>query len=122
MTVFLYNFPFPLSIAGSTRVANFIGATLPDAAKVTARVIIVGGTIVGLLNMVLLSSARFYIPRLFTQDEEVIKLAAATLPVNAAFQLFDALAAQCNGILRGLGKQAIGGVISLLAFYGVSLL
>ena len=39
---------------------------------------------------------------------------------NAAFQLWDALAAQSNGILRGLGKQKVGGVVSLVAFYVVS--
>lgn len=115
-----YQLPFPLSIAGSTRVANLIGATLPDAAKVTAKVLFVLGTIIGLFNMIMLSSLRFYIPRLFTNEPDVIELAAAVLPVNAAFQLFDALAAQCNGVLRGLGKQRVGGYISLLAFYGVS--
>ena len=117
-----FSMPFPVSIAGSTRVANLIGASLPDAAKVTTRVIFVVGTIAGLFNMIMLSSLRFYIPRLFTQDKDVIELAAATLPINAAFQLFDALAAQCNGVLRGLGKQSIGGIICLVAFYGVSII
>ena len=119
LSVIAYQLPFPLSIAGSTRVANLIGATLPDAAKVTTKVILVMGTIIGVFNMVMLSSLRQYIPHLFTQDAEVIALAARTLPLNAAFQLFDALAAQCNGILRGIGKQNIGGYISLFAFYAV---
>lgn len=115
-----YQLPFPLSIAGSTRVANLIGASLPEAAKVTTKVLFILGTIVGVFNVVVLSSLRFYIPRLFSKDEEVIALAAAVLPLNAAFQLFDAVAAQCNGVLRGLGKQRIGGYVSLFAFYGVS--
>jgi multidrug resistance protein, MATE family len=120
LTVFTYNFPFPLSIAGSTRVANLIGATLPDAAKVTARVMFVGGIIIGCGNMVALSLGRYHIPWLFTQDEDVVLLAAHVLPINAAFQLLDSFAAQCNGVLRGLGKQNFGGVASLVAFYGVS--
>lgn len=118
--ILAYQLPFPLSIAGSTRVANLIGATLPDAAKVTTRVQFVLGAILGIFNVVMLSSLRFYVPRLFTSEPDVIELAAKVLPVNAAFQLFDALAAQCNGVLRGLGKQRVGGYISLLAFYGVS--
>jgi len=34
-----YQIPFPMSIAASTRVANLIGAKLPAAAKVTAKVV-----------------------------------------------------------------------------------
>lgn len=118
--VLMYNVPFSLSIAGSTRVANLIGASLPQAAKVTTKIIFIFGTLIGFVNMVLLSSLRFQIPRLYTQEEEVIALAAAVLPITAAFQLFDALAAQCNGVLRGLGKQSIGGIVCVLAFYVVS--
>jgi len=44
------------------------------------------------------------------------------LPINAAFQLVDSLAAQMNGLLRGIGKQEIGGYIGLVAYYAVSLL
>jgi MATE family multidrug resistance protein len=70
--------------------------------------------------MIVLSSLRFQIPWLFTSEEDVVALAAAVLPVNAAFQLFDALAAICNGCLRGLGKQEVGGYINLFAYYVVS--
>lgn len=121
LSALTYQLPFPVSIAGSTRISNFIGAGLPDAAKVTTRILFIIGTFFGLFNMIMLSSLRFYIPHLFTKDADVIELAAKVLPVNAAFQLFDALAAQCNGVLRGLGKQSVGSMISLVAFYAVRL-
>jgi len=38
-TSMTFQIPFPLSIAGSTRVANLIGAMLPDAAKTSAKVV-----------------------------------------------------------------------------------
>jgi MATE family multidrug resistance protein len=120
LCVLTYQLPFPLSIAASTRVANLIGATLPDAARVTARVTFIVGTALGVLNMLLLSIFRDYIPRLYTSDPDVIRLAAGVLPLCAAFQLFDALAAVCNGLLRGLGKQEVGGYINLFAYYVVS--
>lgn len=122
LSVLTYQLPFPLSIAASTRVANLIGATLPDAAKVTARVTLAVGTVLGLFNMLMLSIFRNYIPRLYSSDPDVISLAAGVLPLCAAFQLFDALAAQCNGLLRGLGKQEVGGYINLFAYYVVSFL
>lgn len=122
LSLLTYQIPFPISIAASTRVANLIGAGLPEAAKTTGRVAMIVGAIAGVLNMVILSSTRQWIPKLFTSDPDVIALTSATLPINAAFQLFDALAANCNGLLRGLGKQEVGGYISLFAYYAVSLL
>ncbi len=121
LSVFTYNFPFPLAVAGSTRVANLIGASLPDAGKVTARVMFVGGAAIGIANMIALMAGREYIPWLFTSDRDVVELAAKTLPVNAAFQLVDSLAAQSNGVLRGLGKQKFGGIASLVSFYVIAL-
>lgn len=116
-----FQIPFPLSISGSTRVANLIGATLVGAAKTSAKVTMGGAVIVGLLNMLLLSCLRNYIPRLFTSEEEVIVLVAQTLPLCAAFQLFDALATNCNGILRGIGRQEIGGYVQLFCYYVIAM-
>ncbi|KAJ5783231.1 Multi antimicrobial extrusion protein [Penicillium paradoxum] len=116
-----WQIPFPLSIAGSTRIANLIGATLVDAAKTSAKVSFCGAAIVGMFNMVLLSTLRSYVPRLFSSDPEVVEIVAQVLPICAAFQLFDALAANCNGILRGLGRQEVGGYIQLFCYYVVAL-
>ncbi|KAJ5178629.1 Multi antimicrobial extrusion protein [Penicillium coprophilum] len=116
-----WQIPFPLSIAGSTRIANLIGATLVDAAKISAKVSLCGAAIVGVFNMVLLSSLRSYIPRLFSSDPEVVEIVAQVLPLCAAFQLFDAVAANCNGILRGLGRQEVGGYIQLFCYYAIAM-
>ncbi|EGE01280.1 MATE efflux family protein [Trichophyton equinum CBS 127.97] len=117
----MFQIPFPLSIAGSTRIANFIGASLPDAARVAAKVNMSAAIIVGIINVTLLSTLRFYIPALFTSDEDVIELIAAVLPLCASFQLFDAFATNCNGVLRGLGRQSIGGYAQLFCYYVVAL-
>ncbi|KAH8700810.1 putative MATE efflux family protein subfamily [Talaromyces proteolyticus] len=116
-----FQIPFPLSIAGSTRVANLIGATLAGAARTAAKVTLSGAVIVGILNMILLSSLRFSLAGLFTSDEQVIEMVAAVLPLCAAFQLFDALAASCNGILRGMGRQEIGGYVQVFCYYAVAM-
>lgn len=121
LTSMTWQIPFPLSIAASTRIANLIGATLADAAKVTTRVAIVGAVIIGLLNVTILSALKDYIPRLFTSDAEVIRIVSETLPICAAFQLFDALAALCNGTLRGLGRQHFGGYVQLFCYYAIAM-
>lgn len=121
LTSLTFQIPFPLSIAGSTRVANLIGATLADAARVSTRVTFTAAVFVGILNVTLLSSLKDYIPRLFTSDPEVIRVVSEILPLCAAFQLFDALAANCNGILRGLGRQEVGGWVQLFCYYVVAM-
>jgi multidrug resistance protein, MATE family len=112
-----WQLPFPLSIAASTRIANLIGATLADAAWMTTKVAGVISLFVGVLNWVILFCLREQLPRLFTSDTRVIELCAYTLPFCAAFQLFDAIAAICNGTLRGLGRQEIGGYVQLFFYY-----
>lgn len=71
--------------------------------------------------MVLLSTLRSYIPRFFSSDPEVVDIVAQVLPLCAAFQLFDALAANCNGILRGLGRQEVGGYVQLFLYYVIAM-
>jgi multidrug resistance protein, MATE family len=137
LTALTFQIPFPISVAASTRVANLIGATLSDAAKTSAKVVsrvvqntnttanmikaLCAACIVGLFNAVLLSSLRSYIPQLFTDDQDVLDLVARVLPLCSAFQLFDALAANCNGLLRGLGRQEIGGYVNLFCYYVIAM-
>lgn len=45
-----YQIPFPISIAASTRIANLIGATLSDAAKINAKVSLYVALAVGIFN------------------------------------------------------------------------
>ncbi|KAK4983723.1 hypothetical protein LTR50_007042 [Elasticomyces elasticus] len=120
-SITFFQLPFPVSIAASTRIANLIGATLGDAAKLSAKVTLVIAAIAGCFNMILLSSVRSYIPQLFTSDPDVIELVRGVLPICAAFQLFDALAANCNGILRGLGRQEVGGYVNLFSYYVIAM-
>lgn len=121
LTALTFQIPFPVSIAASTRIANLIGATLSGPAKVAAKVALIAAVFIGIFNITLLSSLRSYIPKLFTNDPDVQDLVASVLPLCAAFQLFDSLATNCSGILRGLGRQEIGGYVNLFAYYVIAL-
>ncbi|KAK4671136.1 hypothetical protein QC764_603010 [Podospora pseudoanserina] len=116
-----FQIPFPLSIAGSTRVANLVGAKLVDAAKTSAKVTVFGGFLVGVFNLTMLTVFRYQIPRLFTDDEDVINLVAKVLPVCALMQVLDGMAAVSHGLLRGIGKQEFGGYANLVCYYVVAL-
>jgi MATE family multidrug resistance protein len=80
-----------------------------------------GGLIVGLFNLTLVWALRYQIALLFTQDPEVIEIVAWVTPICAVMQVFDGLAAVSHGLLRGLGRQEIGGYINLAAYYLVAL-
>jgi MATE family multidrug resistance protein len=121
ITGLTFQIPFPISVAASTRIANLIGATLAVPAKTAAKVAVAFSIVVGVFNLLLLSLLREYIPRLFTPDKDVIRMVSALLPLCATFQVFDAVATNCNGILRGLGRQEIGGYVGLFAYYLVGM-
>ncbi|OAQ99475.1 hypothetical protein LLEC1_02037 [Akanthomyces lecanii] len=121
LTSISYQIPFPMSIAASTRVANLIGAGLVDAAKITARVTFWLAAVIGLFNFVVFVVLRYHLPRLFTNDEGVIALVGQVMPAVAVMQVFDGLSAGAHGLLRGIGKQTIGGPVNLIAYYFVSL-
>ncbi|KAI0014425.1 multidrug and toxin extrusion protein [Xylariaceae sp. FL0662B] len=121
LTTTTFMIPFPVSIAASTRVANLIGASLIDAARTAAKVAVCAGCIIGLFNLTMLSSLRYYLPLLFTDDQEVIGIVAKVMPIVATMQVFDGMAAVAHGLLRGIGKQSFGGYANLLAYYLVAL-
>lgn len=114
-----YQLPYPISVAASTRIGNLIGAQSLAATKTAVKVAIAVAFCVGSFNMILLFALPDLIPRIFTKDEEVIHLAAEVMPMLATLQLFDALTTISNGILRGLGRQAIGGWVNLFCYYVV---
>lgn len=118
-SVLMYHIPFPISIAASTRLGNLIGSDSLAAARVAAKTHLAVFTIVGILDVALLSSpvVRRLLPRIFTSDQKVIDLVASVMPVVAAFQLFDAFVALANGHLRGLGRQSVGGWVNLTVYY-----
>ncbi|KAK2067246.1 hypothetical protein P8C59_001002 [Phyllachora maydis] len=121
MTSTCFNIPFPLSIAASTRVANLIGARLSGAAKTSARVALLAGVLTGLLNLTLLGTLRGRLPYLFTDDEAVAGIVAGVAPICALMQIFDSLAAMSHGLLRGIGRQAIGGYTNLFSYYCIAI-
>ena len=79
------------------------------------------GFVVGAFNLTLFTTLNETIPRIFTDDDEVVGIAKQVILVCALMQIFDALAAVSHGILRGVGRQAIGGYANLFSYYVIAL-
>lgn len=77
--------------------------------------------LVGLFNLTIVAAFRYQIPRLFTKDPEVVEIVAQAIPICAIMQLFDGMAAVSHGLLRGIGRQEIGGYANLATYYIVAL-
>lgn len=116
-----YQLPFAVAIATSTRTANFVGATLIEPAKLVAKVSIYSSFVIALLNTAILYFFRRAIGGLFSNDQEVIDLVDKVMPMAALLQVSDGPACICGGILRGQGRQYIGGYLNMIAYYIFSL-
>lgn len=113
----LYMIPFAISVASSTRIANFVGGENISSAKTAINVGFVSAMMIASLNACIIFYASRYIALLFTEDEDVISMFVGLSPIVAIFVMLDSIACVANGILRALAMQTIGGAISLLGYY-----
>jgi multidrug resistance protein, MATE family len=113
--------PLGISFAASTIVGNHVGADRRDDAQRTAWLAFALGGGVMLISAAILISTRSAIPGLYTDDLEVVMLAASIVPIAAAFQLFDGLQVVGGGILRGTGDTLAAAIFNAVAYYGVAL-
>ncbi|CAK9440441.1 uncharacterized protein LODBEIA_P45410 [Lodderomyces beijingensis] len=117
-----YMVPFAVSIAASTRVANFIGGQNLSGAVTATKTGMLGGLVAASFNCFILFTFRFQLARVFTDDPEVITLITQLLnPLVAILQIFDGCAAVDSGILRAQGAQKLGGLINFIAYYAFAL-
>lgn len=119
--VLLYQIPFALSIAASTRIAWFIGAASKKAAvKATHATLITAGCL-GVLSGTFLFIFRNFFASLYTSDPNVLHIASLVLIIGAIYQINDFLSCATGGILRGQGRQKIGGILNLVSYYLIAL-
>ncbi|CCA70523.1 related to ethionine resistance protein [Serendipita indica DSM 11827] len=112
-----YQAPYALSSATSVRVGNMLGARNARGAALATRVSIFLSFIVALLMSAVFLLFRKNWAYMFNDDPYVVKEVAHILPLVALFQIFDGLGAITGAILRALGKQDIGAMLSLVGYY-----
>lgn len=113
----LYMVPFAISVASSTRIANFVGGCNIKGAEMAINVGFLSSIVSGMFNCIIIYFGSARIAQLFTQDEEVISMFVSLSPLVAIFVIFDCLACTGNGVLRALAMQLTGGTLSLIGYY-----
>lgn len=119
--VLLYQIPFALSIASSTRIAWYIGAASKKAAKLATTATLYTAFSFGVINGLFLFFFRNSLASLYTRDKNVIALASRVLIIGALYQVNDSLTCATGGVLRGQGRQKIGGILNLVSYYLIAL-
>lgn len=113
--------PLGLSMALTIRVGHAIGAK----EKATCVRIILGTVLIAVGAMVLSASSFFFfgepIADLFTNDVEVIAMAAAFLVVTGVFQIFDGVQVTVMGSLRAMHDVLVPTGINVISFFVLSI-
>ena len=113
--------PLAIGMAATVRVGVNVGAGKLAAAR-TAALVAVGATMVwGVAIATALMLLRRDLAGLYTEDAQVIGLAAALLALGALFQVFDATQVTMMGALRGYKDTRGPMVIAAVAYWLVGL-
>ncbi|EMD94776.1 hypothetical protein COCHEDRAFT_1191581 [Bipolaris maydis C5] len=120
LAVAIYHVPFSVGVAVSTRLGNLIGAGSLSAARTATKTYVATFLAIGLIDFTFLTAFRNVLPRAFSSDPEVVSIVATVLPLLATFQFADSTTAMVNALLRGLGKQSVGGVCNLFVYYVIA--
>ncbi|EPY51512.1 MatE family transporter [Schizosaccharomyces cryophilus OY26] len=116
-TSLAFQIPFAFAVASSTRVGHLVGSGRPNLARICSRVATCLAVIISMTDGLLLFCFRNYWGRFFTSDQQVLNIVRDIFAILCIFIVFDALNAVGGGLLRGIGKQSIGGAISIIVNY-----
>ncbi|XP_051140900.1 protein DETOXIFICATION 48-like [Andrographis paniculata] len=120
-TSLVYIFPSALGLAASTRVGNELGANRPGKARATAHIAVSCAVAASLIAAAVMVALRAAWGAAFTDDEAIIALTAAAMPVVGLCELGNCPQTTGCGVLRGSARPGLGVQINLGSFYAVGL-
>ncbi|KAK7311042.1 hypothetical protein RJT34_08914 [Clitoria ternatea] len=118
-TSLIYNFPFALSLAISTRVGNELGAQRPNKAKASSFIALLCSIFTGIMAMIFMITMSNVWGRMYTKDKAILSLLATTLPIVGLCEIGNCPQTTICGVLKGSARPTLGANINLVSFYGV---
>ncbi|MFO7525640.1 MAG: MATE family efflux transporter, partial [Ignavibacteriaceae bacterium] len=110
-----------ISHAGSIRVGNAVGQqNISEIRRAGFIASILGGSFM-LIAGIIFISFNTYLPTLYINDDDVIKIASVLLIIAAFFQISDGVQAVGIGILRGLTDVKGPTIITFIAYWIIGL-
>ncbi|KAJ7969530.1 Protein DETOXIFICATION [Quillaja saponaria] len=120
-TSLIYVFPSSVGFAVSTRVGNELGANRPYKAKLSAVVSVFIAAMMGISAVMFASGMRYKWGQMFTNDEEIIRLTTAALPILGLCELGNCPQTVGCGVVRGTARPTTAANVNLGAFYLVGM-
>lgn len=117
----LNTIPFGIGVAASTRVGNLLGLQSAVGAKHASHASALLSVIVGAIVMITLMVFKDSFGYIFSKEVDVVRLVSKVMPLVASFQIADGLVGSCGGVLRGQGRQHLGAIFNLVAYYVLAL-
>lgn len=121
MASFAFMVPMGLSMGGATRIGNLIGEGDEHAMRRAVRAALALGALSMTVSALAFTTLRTVLPRLYSEDEALIALAASILPLAGAFQLADGVQVMACGALRGMGRPTVAALINVVGYYAFAL-
>ena len=114
-------FPKGFQISGNIRVGNELGANRPLRTKFAAWTATGLALSVSICCGILLYSLRDRWSYVFSNDEAVVKELSKLFICLSIYVVADGLQCAFTGVIKGLGKQSLGGPVVLFCYYIVAI-
>jgi len=108
-----------LGIGGActARVGQYLGANEPLGALTACRVAFCVQMVISVICAGGSYGLKEYIPMLFTNDDDTISYTAHLIPILALFLLLEGIGGIVVSVVRGTGRQTLGGVVVFVSYY-----
>ncbi|KAL3648667.1 hypothetical protein CASFOL_005070 [Castilleja foliolosa] len=116
-TSLMYTLPTALGASVSTRVGNELGAGQAGRAHLASTVAIVLAFSTSVIGLLLTTFGGRAWAQVFTNDNEVLEMTVAVLPIIGLCELANCPQTTCCGVLRGSARPGIGAGVNFCAFY-----
>ena len=113
--------PYSLAMAATVRVGQALGANSSAGARFSAKVALITAFSLSIGSASLMYCGRFMIAGIYTQDAQVLAIAASLIIYAAIYQIPDAIQVTAAGALRGYQDNKVTMIFTLFAYWGIGL-
>ncbi|MGL5303275.1 MAG: MATE family efflux transporter, partial [Aeromonas sp.] len=117
----VFMLPLSIGVGVTIRVGHFIGEGRPHRARVAARTGLMLGMAIAAATAALTVLLRQQIAAIYTDDQQVIALAASLLFLAAIYQISDSIQVVAAAALRGYKDTQAIFYITIIAYWGLGL-
>ncbi|MGY8775088.1 MATE family efflux transporter [Spongiibacter tropicus] len=120
-TSLVFMLPLSFALAATSRIGHARGREDEEGLRLAIRIAFRITAVIGVTAAALLVVSREWIPRIYTDNPEVLSLASYLLLFAALYQISDALQVTANGCLRGFEDTQVPMYLTLFSYWGVGL-